>query len=121
MRERLQAAQAASKGFRLRSFVGKMVNLRDDGNVYGEKIAPEKLDEVLDELIDVEFVRCAILEGAREEPISCKDLAERIGVDPAAVLREIVVLRRKNLLGLDRIDGITPLYLAAGAPDSAEG
>ena len=121
MRKTLQAAQSAAKGFRLRSFVGKMVNLRDDGNVYGEKLAPEKLEEVLDELIDVEFVRHAILDGAREGPASCKELAERIGVDPARVLREIVVLRRKNLLGLDRIDGITPLYQAAGAPDSAEG
>ena len=113
MRERLRAAQAAAKDFRLRSFVGKMVNLRDDGNVYGEKLTPEKLDEILDELVDVEILRHAILEGAREEAASCKQLAERIGVEPAAVLREIVVLRRKNLIELDRVDGTTPLYRTA--------
>ena len=120
MKEKLQAAQAAASGFRLRSFVGKMVSLRDEGNVYGEKLAPEKLEEILDELIDVEFVRNSILEGARAGPVSAKELAERIGANAARVLREIVVLRRKNLLELDRIEGETPLYRAAGVSGSAE-
>ena len=114
MREKLKAAQAAAADFRLRSFVGKMVNLRDEGNVYGEKLSPEKLDDLLGELVDVEMLRHMILESARAEPVSCKGLAERIGVDAAAVLREIVVLRRKNVVELDRIDGTTPLYRAVG-------
>ncbi len=83
MKEKLQAAQAAAKGYRLRSYVGKMVNLRDEGNVYGEKIDASRLDHILDELVDAEFVRHSILEGARAGPVSCKDLADRIGVDPA--------------------------------------
>ncbi|MHC5054531.1 MAG: hypothetical protein ACYTKD_07425 [Planctomycetota bacterium] len=113
MRERLKAAQAASQAYRLRSLVGKVVNLRDEGNVYGEKVSGERLDELMDEFVDVEFVRHMILEGAREGAVSVKDLAERIGVAPEAVLREIVVLRRKNLLELDKIDGRTPLYRTA--------
>jgi hypothetical protein len=113
MREKLKAAQSAAKAFRLRSYVGKMVNLRDQGNVYGEKIAPEKLNGVLDELVDVEMLRHGILEGAAEEPVSCKQLADRLGVKPAAVLRQIVVLRRKNLLELDHVDGVTPFYRKA--------
>lgn len=120
MRENLKAAQAAAKAFRLRSYTGKIVNLRDKGNVYGEKLAPERLDEILDELVDVEFLRHTILENARAEPVSCKQIAERAGVDPAAVLRQIVVLRRKNLLEIDHIDGRTPLYKAAGAPEDEE-
>ena len=120
MREKLRAAQAAAEGFRLRSYVGKMVSLRDEGNVYGEKLAPERLDEILDELIDVEFLRHTILEGAREKPVSAKELAKLAGVDPARVLREIVILRRKNLLDLDRIEGTTPLYRAAGASEAGE-
>ena len=113
VKERLKAAQGAAKAFRLRSYVGKMINLRDEGNVYGEKLAPEKLDEVLDDLVEVEVLRHVILEGAREKPVSAKDLAEDAGVDPALVLREIVVLRRKNLLELDHIEGRTPLYRTA--------
>jgi len=30
------------------------------------------------------------------------------------VLREVVVLRRKNLLDVARVDGATPLYRTAG-------
>ena len=114
MKAKLTAAQAAAKGYRLRSYVGKMVNLRDDGNVYGEKVASERLDGLLDELVDAEFVRHSILEAARTESVSCKGLAERIGVDAAAVLREVVVLRRKNLLDVAHVDGATPLYRTAG-------
>ena len=113
MREKLKAAQSAAKAFRLRSYVGKMVNLRDDGNVYGENIAPEKLDEVLGELVGIEILRHGILEGAGKGPVSCRQLAEQLGVEPAVVLREIVVLRRKNLLELDHVDGVTPLYRTA--------
>ncbi len=113
MKDRLKAAQAAAQGYRLRSFAGKVVNMRDEGNVYGEKVPQEKLDQLMGELVDVEFVRHMILEGARAGAVSAKDLAERIGVESAAVLREIVVLRRKNLLEIDRIDGRTPLYRTA--------
>ena len=113
MKDRLKAAQAASQAYRLRSLAGKVVNLRDEGNVYGEKVPADELDRLMDEVIDVEFVRHMILEGAREGGVSAKDLAERIGVAPEAVLREIVVLRRKNLLELDKIDGRTPLYRTA--------
>ena len=113
MKERLKAAQAAAQAYRLRSFTGKVVNLRDSGNVYGEKLPADRLDRLMDELVDIEFVRHMILEGARDAAVSAKDLAERIGVEPAAVLREIVVLRRKNLLELEKIDGRTPLYRTA--------
>jgi len=114
VREKLKAAQEAAKAFRLRSYAGKMVKLRDEGNVYGEKLAQEKLDGLLDELVDTEFLRHSILEGARGQSVSCKALAEKIGVDAAAVLREIVVLRRKNLLELAGVEGQTPLYRTAG-------
>ena len=117
MKEKLQAAQEAANAFRLRSYVGKMVKLRDEGNVYGEKLSADELDEVLDELVGVEFLRHPILERARARPASCKALAEEIGVDPAVVLREIVVLRRKNLLDVAGVEGRTPLYRAAGAEE----
>ena len=121
MREELRAAQEAAKAFRLRSYVAKMVKLRDEGNVYGEKLSAERLDELLGELVGVEFLRHQILERARAQPVSCRALAERIGVDPAVVLREIVVLRRKNLLEVAAVEGQTPLYRTAGAPRAESG
>jgi DNA-binding transcriptional ArsR family regulator len=120
VKKELQAAQAAAQGYRLRSFTGKIVNLRDQGNVYGEKLPQEQLDGILDELVDVEYLRSVVLKATRTVPVSVKQIAESAGVDPAAVLQQIVVLRRKNLLELDRIDGRTPLYRAAGASDSEE-
>ena len=113
MKEKLRVAQRAAEGFRLRSLEGKIVKLREEGNVYGEKIPPEELEKLLDELIDVEYVREWILEMASKEPMSCKQMSERTGIPPDRILREIVVLRRKNLLTVHSIKGITPLYTAA--------
>jgi hypothetical protein len=113
MKEKLRAAQRAAESFRLRSLEGKIVKLRDQGNVYGDKIPAEELEALLDEIVDSEYLRQWILEMASEKPISCKQMSERMRIPPDRILREIVVLRRKNLLVIHGIEGVTPLYLAA--------
>ena len=113
MKEKLRVAQRAAEGFRLRSLEGKIVKLRDEGNVYGDKIPAEELEKLLDEAIDIENVREWILEMASKEPISCKQMSERTGIAPDRILREVVVLRRKNLLTVHSIEGLTPFYTAA--------
>jgi hypothetical protein len=113
MKEKLRVAQRVSEGFRVRSVEGEIVKLRDQGNVYGEKIPAEHLDRFLEEVIDTEYLREWILEMASKEPISCKQMSKRIGIPPDRILREIVVLRRKNLLTVHSIEGITPLYSSA--------
>lgn len=113
MKEKLRVAQRTADAYRLRSVEGKIVKLRDQGNVYGEKIAPEKLDSLLDEVINTEYLRQWILEMASKEPISVKQMSKRTGVPPDKILQEIVVLRRKNLLTVHSVEGVTPLYVAA--------
>jgi len=113
MKEKLRVAQRAAEGFRLRSLEGKIVKLRDEGNVYGQKISPEELEQLLDDVVNIEYLREWILEMASKEPISCKQMSERTGIPPDRILREIVVLRRKNLLTVHSIEGVTPLYTAA--------
>ena len=113
MLEQLKAAQDAIGGFRLRSFIGKKRILAEEGNVYDEKLSQERLDEVSAELLEKEYLRSRILQCIQTEPRSCKQIAEMIDVPSDEVLRQIVVLRRKNLIELDRIDGTSPLYKAA--------
>jgi hypothetical protein len=113
MKEKLRVAQRTADAYRLRSIEGKMVKLRDQGNVYGDKIPTEQLDSLLDEVINTEYLRQWILEMASKEPISVKQMSERTGVAPDRILKEIVVLRRKNLLTVHSIEGVTPLYIAA--------
>ena len=84
------------------------------GNVYGEIYADRQIGICFDGIFRTEYLRCRILEAARETALSVKQLAEKLGTTPAATLREVVELRRKNLLVIDKIDDRTPLYRSVG-------
>ena len=106
------AAKAAAEDFRLRLLVGREKTMIDDGNVYGEEVSEEELDKVLNEIIDTEFVRNRIYLWVKEEPLSVKELSKRLDLDSQMVLRHIVVMRRRGLITVDRVEGTSPLYTA---------
>lgn len=83
-------------------------------NVYGELYADRQIQICYDAIFRTEYLRCRILEAARAEALSVKRIAEVLGKNPAEVLTQVVELRRKNLMVIERIDERTPLYRAAG-------
>ena len=106
------AAKAAAGNFRLRLMVGREKSVIDEGDVYGEKVLEEELDKILEEVIDAEYVRNKIYLWLKEEPLSVKELAKRLDMDPRKVLRHMVVLRRRRWITVDRVEGTSPLYTA---------
>jgi len=106
------AAKAAAEDFRLRLLVGREKTMIDDGNVYGEEVSEEELDKVLDEIIDTEYVRNRIYLLVKDEPLSVKELSKRLDLDSQMVLRHIVVMRRRGLITVDRVERTSPLYTA---------
>lgn len=106
------AAKAAAEDFRLRLLVGGEKTMIDDGNVYGEKLSEEELDKILNEVIDAEYARNRIYLWVKEEPLSVKELSKRLDLDSKTVLRHIVVMRRRGLITVDRVEGTSPLYTA---------
>jgi len=106
------AAKAAAEDFRLRLLVGREKTMIDDGNVYGEKVSEKELDKILNEVIDTEFVRNRIYLLVKEGPLSVKELSKRLDLDPKTVLRHVVVMRRRGLITVDRVEGTSPLYTA---------
>ena len=106
------AAKAAAEDFRLRLLVGREKTMIDDGNVYEEKASEEELDKILDDVIDTEFVRNRIYLWVKEEPLSVKELSKRLDLDSKTVLRHVVVLRRRGLITVDRVEETSPLYTA---------
>lgn len=109
---RMEAAKASAEDFRLRALVGKERKLVEEGNVYGEKVPQGEFDEVMDDAVSAEYVRKRIYLLVRDKPLSVKELAGRLGLDPRGVLRHIVVMRRRGLVAVDRIQGTSPLYRA---------
>jgi len=49
----------------------------------------------------------------RDEARSVPQIAEVLGKSPGSILWEVVELRRKNLVSIDKIDERTPLYRAS--------
>ncbi len=82
-------------------------------NVYGELYADRQIDICYDAIFQTEYLRCRILEAVQEEARSVKQIAEMLERTPKEILWEVVELRRRNLLGIERIDDRTPLYRAS--------
>ena len=110
--ENLEAARNAASDFRLRVLVGRERELTEKKNVYEEKVSQEEFDSLLDDVVKAEFIRQKIHLLTRTEPLSIKALSEATALEPAAVLKQIVNMRRRNMITVDHIQGTTPLYRA---------
>jgi predicted Rossmann fold nucleotide-binding protein DprA/Smf involved in DNA uptake len=109
------AAKNAASEFRLRVLLGREKELTEGVNVYNEKLTQEEFDTLLDDVVQDEFIRNKIYLLTKAKPLSVKDLAQVTEMKPAAVLKQIVNMRRKNMIALDSVEGTTPLYKALGA------
>ncbi len=109
------AAKNAASEFRLRVLLGREKELTEGVNVYSEKLSQEDFDFLMDDAVQDEFVRHKIALLTKTKPLSVKDLAQILEMKPAAVLKQIVNMRRRNMVTLDTIEGTTPLYRALEA------
>jgi hypothetical protein len=108
----LLAAKNATNEFRLRVLLGREKELTEGVNAYGEKLTQEEFDTLLDDVVEDEFIRYKIHVLTKTKPLSVRALAEATELKPAVVLKQVVNMRRKNMIALDSIEGTTPLYKA---------
>jgi len=104
--------QRPDMGEKLRNLMGRESFLKDK-NVYGELYAQSQINICYDAIFRDEYIRCRILEVIRDEARSVPQIAETLGKSPGEILWEVVELRRKNLVSLDKLDERTPLYRAS--------
>jgi coenzyme F420-reducing hydrogenase delta subunit len=110
--QNLQAARNAASDFKLRVLVGRERELTEKNNVYQEKISQEEFDSLLGEAVEAEFIRHKIHLLTKHEALPIRALAEAVEMKPAAVLRQIVDMRRRNMIAMDHVEGQTPFYKA---------
>ncbi len=104
--------QRPDMGENLRNLLGRKSFLKDK-NVYGELYAEGQINICYDAIFRDEYLRCRILEVIQGEARSVKQIAEMLEKSPGEILSEVVELRRKNLLSIEKIDDRTPLYRAS--------
>lgn len=108
------AAKNAASDFRLRVLLGREKELTESVNVYGERIPVQEFDDLLDDIVEVEFIRHKICVLTKIKPLSVKALAEATTLKPSSVLSHIVDMRRRNMIAFDHIEGTTPFYKSIG-------
>ena len=108
----LQAAKNAASGFRLRVLVGREREVTEKGSVYGDKVPQEDFDALLDEAVEAEFLRCKIHLLTKTSALPIRKIAEATGLKPAEVLKQLVCMRKRNMITVDHIEGVSPFYKA---------
>jgi coenzyme F420-reducing hydrogenase delta subunit len=83
---------------RTRWLLAREREMLEKGNVYGEKVPPEKWNMMFDEAIRERYIQHSILRRARERPMSAGELGKLLGLAPRVVLRHLVELKRRNLV-----------------------
>lgn len=108
----LQAAQKVVSDTRVRVLLGKERELVEEGNVYGEKRSQDEFDELMHNTLDAEHTRCKILLLTRDEPLSVKELSEKLSEPSWDIGRHVMWLRHKGKIALARIDDRSPKYIS---------
>jgi F420-non-reducing hydrogenase iron-sulfur subunit len=109
--DKLNALQLAASSYRMRALVGRERALLEKENVYGEKVSPERFNEVFEKAIYDEYMRHYILLSLAKDPKSVKDLAIELKIDPSEVLDHVLVLKGRGEIAMDKIVGLTPIYM----------
>ncbi len=108
--EDLVAARDAMANSRLRAIAGKLEDVLVEGNVYGEKIEPEKIDQLLQEAISTELLAYKIVNKLKANPNSVKNLSKEMGVPAKQILNNVLELKRRGIVNVKNIQGQSPIY-----------
>lgn len=114
IQQKLMAAKLVLTDPRLRTLLGKETQLIEEGNVYGEKVSPDRLHNLLDDVFSAEIARKNILAMVGQSPLSVANLADKTGLPCHQVFRHILALQQKGLLDVDRVEDGSPLYKRVG-------
>ncbi|MHA1265384.1 MAG: hydrogenase iron-sulfur subunit [Candidatus Helarchaeota archaeon] len=115
LQEDLEVVAHVIDNFRPRALVARERKITEMGNVYETIVDKARFEEILDDALQAEFVRSKIYMNLQRGALSVKDLASRLNLDSADVLKHVVVLRQRGQVALERIEGVTPYYMAIGA------
>jgi F420-non-reducing hydrogenase iron-sulfur subunit len=110
---KLKACRKALAGRKLRWVAGKIVEFKDQGNLYGEVFTDHEIGRLLEEVAMDEYRLREILERLQVKPHSVKDLASGMGAPARVLVRQMADLRRMGLADISKVEGTTPVWALA--------
>jgi hypothetical protein len=112
LKERLEIAQRALAGPKLRWVIGKKPVFieKGKGNKYGEIFTEHEMSRTLSGIIIDEMATHSILSALEKNPAAVKELAKDLEMPAPDTLKYILALKRRGLVDLDRVEGQSPIY-----------
>ncbi len=111
---KLEACRKALAGRKLRWVVGKVVEFKEKGNLYGEIFTEHEIGRLLEETAMDEYRLREILERLEVEPRSVKTLASETGTPAKIILRQMADLRKMGLAEIKEVRGDSAVWAPAG-------
>ncbi len=110
LKQKVEIAKTALAKEKLRWVVGKFTEFATIGNKYGERFTDHEMWRTLDTIVMDEMATFEILRELGKGPAAVKELSERLQLPPPIVLRYVLALQRRDILGLADISGSSPRY-----------
>lgn len=110
LRAKLEAAERAVRGEKLRWVAAKQTEFMQDGNVYGEVFTSHEIGRLLDGVIVEEIMLQEILMLLEKEALSIKEISRKLEVPPQQIFQQILAMKRKELVEVSEIRDRSPIY-----------
>lgn len=110
LKKKLHIARTALGREKLRWVAGKFTEFTTTGNKYGEKFTDHEMWRTLDTIIMDEMVTHEILDALRSRPQAVLELARELRLPPPHILKYVLALQRRGLVGLAGVEGLSPVY-----------
>jgi DNA-binding transcriptional ArsR family regulator len=110
IQRKLKAIRDALGGPKLRWVVGKVLEFKDKGNLYGEKFTDHEIRRLFEEITMDEVGLREILEILNTQPHSVSQLSQITGSRKEKVLMHLADLRRMGIAEIARVENRTPLW-----------
>jgi F420-non-reducing hydrogenase iron-sulfur subunit len=91
--QKITAAKEEVADFRVRWLVGRERDILEKGNVFGEPVEQDEFDELMDHVIETQFIRNSILTALKEKSMSARELAQKLEIPSSIIVDNLIHLR----------------------------
>ncbi len=109
----LAAVKRVLADTQVRWLTGKERDLEEAGNVYGEKISPERYRELLDQTIERSLAKALVQESLSGDGQKVREIAEKTGLAVPVVSACLVELEQADLAAIEGYEDRHPRFVAA--------
>jgi F420-non-reducing hydrogenase iron-sulfur subunit len=120
LRSRLELATQVVNDERIRWLVGKEYELIESGNVYGEKLSKDSVEEMLVKNIVDQFHKERILRAIKDEPLPCKAIAAGLGLSARTTFGYLTYLADQGQVCIADVIEHAPRYLNIRSGDGGK-